>query len=56
MKKNLLSKIGFNLIIISGGVLLFTFFFNFKGDWINYLLGLTSLIGLILSYVGKRKN
>lgn len=54
MKKG--SNIGYNLIMISGGILLITYFSKYKYDWLYYLGGLLAVVGVILSFIVKKKN
>jgi len=56
MQKYKLSKIGYNLIIISGGILLITYFSKYKYDWIYYIAGIFSILGIILAFLGKTKK
>ncbi|WP_158447940.1 hypothetical protein [Aquimarina longa] len=56
MKKNKFSTIGFNLLMASGAILLLIFFSKYKFDWLYYLAGVLAIIGVIISFIGKRKN
>lgn len=53
MKKNKFSFVGFNLIMISGGLLCIYFLLNIEEDWLIYLSAIIVIIGVFLSLKGK---